>query len=145
MTTDKTASKRGEKLSIYAGEPLALVLVGHDENRSGRINTVCARYLGAVAAHCPRLREAEWMAICDALNGTWLRDDDSIRYTWAEIADCDGLAEKWGIDQQALAQRVRDMDFAAKVALVETVERFWSRCDLPAAESLKLAGAVIQE
>lgn len=141
---DSTTSKRGEKLSVYAGEPLALVLVGHDENRSGRINTVCDRYLAVVAAHCPKMSEDEWMAACDALNGACLRDDASIRFVWAEIADCAGLGEKWSIDQFALAQRLRAMPLAEKVALIEVVERFWSRCDLDSREALKLAGAQIE-
>lgn len=134
MTTDT-------KLSIYAGEPLALALAGYAEGRSARVNTVCARYLGLVAEFVPTFTRAEWSAICDALNGVWLRDEHSLRFSWAEIADCEGLGAQWGIDQEALAIRVRELDLARTIALVETVERFWLRCDLPTDEALKQAGA----
>lgn len=134
----------GEKLSIYAGEPMARVLVGHDENRSGRINTVCDRYLSIVAEHGPTLRLAEWCAACDALNGAWMSDEASIRFMWAEIADCEGLGDKWGIDQPALTERIRELPLAAKVAMMEVVERFWGRTDLSTADALALAGAKIQ-
>lgn len=133
---------RGERLSIYAGEPLALVLGGHDENRSGRVNQVCARYLAIVADSQPRWSQAQWSAVCDALNGCWLGDDLSLRYLWAEVADTQGLGDKWGIDQDALVRELREMPMAGKVAVVELVERFWAHCDRDTSAALAAAGVV---
>lgn len=138
----------GEKLSIYAGEPMALALIGHDENRSGRVNQVCDRYLQIVAQDAPRhWTQAQWCAACDALNGVWLRDESGIRYAWAEIADADGLAEKWGVDADALAQEMRGMTHGQRTAVVEIVQRFWNLSpDHPKpADALKAAGATFSQ
>lgn len=98
------------------------------DSLSGRLSTVAERYAAILDRHRPDLSEAEWNAVRDALNGVWLRDALSLRSIWAEIADADrldGLGRKWGIDAQALAVRVRDMDTATLVALVEAVESWW--------------------
>ncbi|HCZ49108.1 MAG TPA: hypothetical protein DCZ11_08895 [Gammaproteobacteria bacterium] len=135
------------RITIYAGPPLQQVLAGN-EGRSARLNTVAERYLDVVRRDCPGLTEAEWCAICDALNGYWMEGCENIgvRTAWAEIADADrlnGLGEKWGVDAQALAARMRDMTAGAQVALAEVVERFWQRPELPAAEALAQAGASV--
>lgn len=134
------------KISIYAGRPLAALLEDH-ENRSGRINAVADRYLGIVEHHAPEMTEAEWCAVCDALNGYWITDRAGVRAMWAEIYDGDrinGLGEKWGADAIALAERVREMPFAELVALAEVVERFWQHAELPTADGLAKAGARIR-
>lgn len=138
----------GEKFSIYAGEPMALALVGFDENRSGRINTICDRYLQIVASESPTWTQAQWSCVCDALNGSWLSDEINIRLAWASISDADkldGLGAKWGIDAQALAEQVRAFSHSQTIAMVEIVERFWNRTDLPTAEALQAAGAKIRQ
>lgn len=131
------------RFTIYAGPPLAAALEGH-ENRSGRINSIAERYNAIVERHAPELAEAEWCAVCDALNGYWINDGMGVRGMWAEIHDSDrleGLGAKWGVDAIALAERVRDMPFADQVALAEVVERFWQHSDLPTSEALAKAGA----
>lgn len=138
----------GQRLSVYAGEPISRVLDGHDENRSGRLNTVVDRYLQIVAHDSPEWSLAQWSAVCDALNGSWLTDEASIRFAWAEIADADrihALGAKWDVDAAGLAQQVRGMTHGQRVALVEIVERFWARCDLETAAGLRLAGAKIAD
>jgi hypothetical protein len=90
-----------------------------------------ARYYDTIARSLATLTfsEAEASAICDALNGTMLDSPDTYRFAWAEIADADrlnGLGEKWGVDGQALAARVRALHPAELVALVDAVDRFWT-------------------
>ena len=137
------------RLSIYAGPPLQRVLEGHDDNRSGRINTVAERYAYIVSRDCPALPEAAWCALCDALNGYWLKGSDSdsgVRLAWAEIEDADrlnGLGDKWDIDARALAKMLRNCSAGQQVAVAEVVQRFWRHTDLPADEALLLAGARI--
>lgn len=143
MTTETPPRIRGERLSIYAGAPMQLVLGDYDEGKSPRINTVCARYLDIVAAESPTWPLAKWSAVCDALNGSWLMDDAAIRYLWATVADFDGLGKKWGIDQDALVSELRDASLAKKIAIIEIVERFWLRAELPAEQALAQAGAKI--
>ena len=137
------------RLSIYAGTPLQRVLEGHEDNRSGRLNTVAERYAYIVSRDCPALTEAAWCAICDALNGYWLKGSDSdsgVRLAWAEIEDADrlnGLGDKWDIDARALAKMLRNCSAGQQVAVAEVVQRFWRHTDLPADEALLLAGARI--
>ncbi|MGH2367596.1 MAG: hypothetical protein ACRDI2_05300 [Chloroflexota bacterium] len=135
------------KLSIYAGPPLAQAVDGW-ENRSGRLNRIAERYLDIVQRECPVLTEAEWCAVCDALNGYWMEGGDNlgVRLMWAEIDDADrlnGLGVKWSIDAQALATRVQEMRVAEQVAVAEVVERFWrqTQYDQDAGTCLKIAGA----
>lgn len=134
------------KLSIYAGAPIQRALEGY-ENRSGRLNTVAERYIDIIARDCPALTEAEWCAVCDALNGYWMEGGDmGIRMAWAEVADADrltGLGKKWGIDAQALAEHMQCMSAGGQAALAEVVERFWQRPELPTREALERAGARI--
>jgi hypothetical protein len=69
----------------------------------------------------------------DALNGVWLQSTDRdaafLTTVWAEIYDADrinGLGRKWHCDAKALAERIRDYDYATVVALVDAVERWWA-------------------
>lgn len=131
------------KISIYAGQPIQAVLEGHADNRSGRLNTICERYADIVRRDCPMLTEAEWCAICDALNGYWMDAGDTlgVRFAWAELLDCEGLGEKWGVDVPTLAARLRESGAGAQVAVAEVVQRFWQHADLPRRDALHRAGA----
>lgn len=135
------------KISIYAGAPIQRVLEGYADNRSGRLNTVAERYAYVVERDCPALSEAQWGAVCDALNGYWMDGGDSgagVRLAWAEIEDADrldGLGEKWGVDAHALAMQLRDSTAGQQVAVAEVVQRFWSHSALPMREALDKAGA----
>lgn len=135
------------KISVYAGAPIQRVLEGHGENRSGRLNTIAERYSYVVERDTPELSEAQWCAICDALNGYWINGGDSgagVRLAWAEIEDADrvaGLGEKWGVDAMALAAWLRGATAGQQVAVAEVVQRFWKHPDLPPRAALDLAGA----
>jgi hypothetical protein len=121
-----------KKTGIYIGDGLRAALEGRltdDASLSAAVNDVAARYAEIVRQNRPTLSPAAWLAVCDALNGIWLRDSGSLRLAWAEIADADrlhGLGAKWGVDAKALAEAVRDLDYAGLIALVDTVERFWA-------------------
>lgn len=134
-----------EKFAIYAGEPMAAVLAGHGDQRSGRINQVCADYIEVCREAMPTMTRAEWCAVMDATNGLFIMPGEASgrRFVWAEIADCEGLGEKWGIDQAALTQRVRDMTQAELIALCEASRCFWVHHDRDTDEALRLAGVRI--
>lgn len=135
------------KISIYAGAPIQRVLDGFNDNRSGRLNTVAERYAYIVDRDCPTLTEAQWCAICDALNGYWMDSGDSgagVRLAWAEVEDADrlnGLGDKWDVDARDLSAQLRDMTAGQQVAVAEVVQRFWGHSDLPTHEALDKAGA----
>jgi hypothetical protein len=94
-----------ERFSIYAGPPLqaALSALGshYEENRSGRVNTVCERYMAMVADELARLdlSKNEWCAIMDANNGVeqYLGGAAMMpSMLWANVHDSDGLGKNGG-------------------------------------------------
>ncbi len=97
-----------------------------------RINTICQRYDMIIARDCPVLTVAEWMALCEALMGPKLIDLpgwENVQTFWCEVCDADrlgGLGEKWGIDADALAARLKEMPYAQKCSVLEVASRFWS-------------------
>lgn len=135
-----------EKFAIYAGEPMAAVLAGHEDARSQRINQVCADYRAILADHMPAMTRGEWCAIMDATNGLAIPTEDAAntrRYLWAKVADAPELAEKWGIDSAALVQRLRSMTTVELVAACEASRAFWQHPDRNTDEALQLAGVRI--
>lgn len=132
-----TETTKAGRMSLYAGKPITEVLecLGkeYDENRSGRINTVCERYLLIVNDEIRRIdfSRAEWMAILDANNGmtisTGFREGDTMM--WANVEDSSKLDEKWGIDRRALVKKMKSLSTAGKVAMREAADRFWSMGD----------------
>lgn len=138
-------STMADKYTIYAGEPLAKLLTGYQDQRSGRVNQVAADYLAMVRDVMPELTREEWCAVMDATNGLYVLpgDDATYRFTWAEIADAQGLGEKWGIDQQALATRLRVMGVAELVAVAEASRTFWQHPEADTDVALRLAGVRI--
>lgn len=127
--SDESTTLRGEKLSVYVGEELALVLAGFDDNRSARINQVCGRYRAILRDAVPTLAYGEWMLCCDALNGIDLADS-AVGFVWAEIHDAidlDGLDTKWKVDGAALVAVIRALPLAGRWALLDVVDAFWDQ------------------
>lgn len=120
------------RVGLYLSPPIEAVLKGREEREtlSGRIGSVAERYAAIIKAHRPRLTEAEWNACRDALNGRYLGDVDMLpTVVWATIYDAgrlEGLGAQWGIDAQALAQRIQAMPPVEQIALVEAVEQWWA-------------------
>ena len=123
-----------QKSSVYlADESLAVLRAtardGEDFSLSGRINSIVQRYGEVVARECPEFSLGEWCAICDANNGTILDDMPSTTaFMWANVADSEGIGEKWGIDAEKLVAKMRKLGYAQTVAVAEVVQRFWSDC-----------------
>jgi hypothetical protein len=140
------------RLSIYSGPPIeaALSAIGEDytENKSGRLNTVCERYMAMVADEFGRLElsRAEWCAVLDANNGVSVSYGEPAGITatgiWANVHDSPGLGEKWKIDQTSLVQKLQRMDRSTLLAVQEACDRFWSRSEMPTEKALKAAGIV---
>jgi hypothetical protein len=112
--------------TIYLGDDAEMVIGTRPRNLSGRINTILLRYDRIIDDVMPTLSEAEWCALCDANNGTVLDDHpQTVCYLWANVADFDGLGEKWGVDQAALVDKLRILPYAALCALAEVIADFW--------------------
>ncbi len=156
MTT-KPPPSEAKRFTVHL-PPKALEALGRDDmiGLSGRITEVALRYRALLDDAMPTLTEAQWSAICDVLNGTWLicddieRTGDPVHSIWASIADSDedGTGEKWNIDPLALAATLRDMPYASQAAVAEVVRRFWKHPglnDLPTADLLRQCGARLVE
>lgn len=117
-----------ERITVYIGEPLANVLAGYDDNRSGRINRVCADWLQMIEEARPELSEAEWMAVIDITNSTAIFDNDALRFIWADVADSPEECTKWGVDQDDLVGKLRGMSLSGLLAMRETIDRYWACC-----------------
>jgi hypothetical protein len=144
----------GTKVNIYIGPPIEQALAclggGYADNRSGRLNTVCERYLVMVRDELSRINfsRGEWCAILDANNGVEANTgagEINATMLWANVADSDGLGQKWHIDQDALVNRMRCLSKSAAVTVLEICDRFWSRSDLATDEALAKAGVTIAE
>jgi hypothetical protein len=93
--------------------------------------------IGRSELHRTRFTAAEASLIADALNGTWLLDDNW-RFAAAEVEDAcrlNSLDRKWGVDGMALVERLKSLSPVALCALAESVEQFWRNPsdDMPAA------------
>jgi hypothetical protein len=113
-----------EKYAIYAGPPVAAALAGYEQSRSSRINQICDEYQQFVSLLCPELPSSQWLAIIDALMGTWIEDEPTLKHLWIDIEEADGLGDKWKIDQPALAASLRAMPVPQLLALREVIRRF---------------------
>ncbi len=133
------------RFSVYAGEPISRALDGHD-NRSGRLNGICERYLDVITDELRRiaLTRAEWCAVMDVANGAHIETGDATgwRYLWASISDEATLDAKWSINREALSVRIRNLPLAAQVAIHEAAIRFWTHTDLDTDAALAKAGIV---
>lgn len=72
--------------------------------------------------------EAEWSALRDMLNGTISEPAAMIKGSLAQAWDDsieDGIAEKWGLDPAATAEKLRALSYPQEVAVIHSVERWW--------------------
>lgn len=97
---------------------------------SHRLAQIADRYLEMLRRTAlPAFSDAEMDALRDSNNGTWHEPAAMIRGAlWIGVEDSlpDGLADKWGIDGEALVEKLRALTFAQEVRLVEQIERWWS-------------------
>jgi hypothetical protein len=138
----------------YAGPPLqaAISALGshYEENRSGRLNTVCERYMAMVADELARinLSKGEWCAIMDANNGVeqYLGGAAMMpSMLWANVHDSGSqLREKWGIDETRLVKKMQQMSKSTLIAIQEVCDRFWSHTDRHTDEALATAGVKVR-
>lgn len=73
------------------------------------------------------LSEGEALLMCDLANGT-LWEPHTAALLWAQVADGaeEGYGDKWGVDAEALAARLRSLEPMESMALVDALERWWA-------------------
>lgn len=132
----------GRKTSIYIDPATAEIIAaragdGTSADTSTTIRILLGWYSEIVRRERPAFSDAEWNAIRDALNGTWLLAEGASVAMLAgglplELADAcrlECLAEKWGVDGAELVGRVAALGFSARVAVIDDVIRFWARTE----------------
>lgn len=118
---------------------------------SRRLNVVVAQWRLILRDHTPELTTGEWCVICDALDGVYLWDEfadwSSIGQFLDEIEDLPGLGEKWGVDQEELVKKTREMSTVERAAVINVVRRFWvlDEPDETYSDGLKRAGARVAD
>lgn len=103
------------------------------DNVSGAVNQSLERYeaiLERGRSHLLEiLSENEMALILDVLNGVMFSDTISVHMVYAEVEDgisMDALDEKWKIDGKALSEKIKNLEYSEKVALVDAAERWWN-------------------
>ena len=103
-------------------EPAPADLVEATRRSLTRYFTLLDRELASVD-----LDRDEALFLADMLRATSIDDELlTVRHLDHEIEDAkpDGLAGKWGVDDNKLAEKVRGWTLAQKLAVVDAVERF---------------------
>ncbi len=119
-----------KRTSVYLIDG-TLKIAGNGDSLSGRLNQIVARYDDLIKESMPAFSKKEWCAIFDANNGAILSLDDGADMAhistgvWANVADSQGFREKWGVDSTKLAGRLRDLEPAQKIAVIEAIQTFW--------------------
>lgn len=115
--------------------PLAAALAARGDNQNETAQRDLERYYGILARELKRanlrLVANEALLLCDALNGSWM-DANSAPLLWAEVADAiahDGLDRKWDVDGAGLVDKLRALNPAAALAVIDAVERAWHHGD----------------
>ena len=122
-----TTTKKRATIFISA---LLRAVVGDVPKLSPRLAVIADRY-GEIlwrARIDRRFSSAEFNALCDFCNGTSFEPakliDGAVLANF-EASIIDGIAQKWEIDADLIAAKLRALTYADQVALVEKIEQFW--------------------
>ena len=86
------------------------------------------------------LTVAELSAIIDVANGyiNDIANADSLLYGFEDACHFEGLAEKWGIDADAVIEKVGDLSMAKWIVLSQWAVAYWDDCSRPVEDYAKL-------
>ena len=98
---------------------------------SDSVNPAIARYLHLVSSP-PDFTDEEWNLLRDACNGwaTELEPPETLQSGLAlqvfEAIEFSNLDKKWGVDGEALVQRLKELSNLEAIATVYSIEIWWS-------------------
>lgn len=79
-----------------------------------------------------KITRTEAKAILDVMNGYMCYASQLPYVVQAgialEVAETDGIGEKWGIDTQILVKKLENIEPLETIGLLEWAERFWRNC-----------------
>lgn len=148
-----TTGPQGATASIYLRDDIRAQLADRDAGGGVgpgvMLQAAASRYYDLLWRERPALEPAQWRAICDALNGTWLGDmvpggyvQPALAMLVSEVGDAlrlSGLARRWGIDGDRLMSQLAALTPAQAEAVRDVVCRFWAR-NGDAGERVRAAG-----
>jgi len=117
----------GKKVAIWISDRIESEIKARGDNRSGTITRDLERLYGLYRRVLRRIRftTQEAIAICEVVNGT-LYDATTASMLWAAVEDADrlnNLGTRHGIDTKALVEKLRSLDDATALAVVDAAER----------------------
>lgn len=114
------------------------------KNRSARANQAIEAWIACEREARRQIKGlltlAELSAFIDVANG-YVNDithADSLLYSFEDACKFEGLAEKWGIDAEAVIEKTADMSMAKWIVLSEWAVAYWEDCKRDIAEYAKL-------
>jgi len=146
-----------DRVSLYIPDRLAPILdlqAERGESLSGRLAAIVDRYGWIVRDDPPAFPRNEWCLILDACNGwaSWAEAGETlmggVAANVADHAALNAADEKWHLSRDEvrdLVARLNGLSRAQTCQVIECIERFWRRCELPTYEALAAAGCRIAE
>lgn len=117
----------GKSVAIWMTADIEKELEARGDNRSGTISRDLGRLYGLYrrALRRVRLTPGEAALICRVVDGTTF-DANTASTLWAAVQDAcqvEGVAESYGVNGDALVEKLRRLDDAALMAVVDAAER----------------------
>jgi hypothetical protein len=114
-----------EKIDAFEGK-------NDQESFSGRVGFLIDAAVSVAKASVPSLRVEEWMAIADALNGSFhsyeAGMENVLSGAWHDVFDSAFSANsQFEIDAEALAKRLLRAPISEQLAVFEIVRSFWKK------------------
>lgn len=133
----------GRSIAIWMLAELEEELMVRGDNRSGTISRDLGRLYGLYRRALWRihLTPAEAVVICHVIQGTTC-DAQTAPSLWAAVEDTcqlEGVSEQYGVDCKVLVEKLRRLDDAAALAVVDAAERAL-RLDEPLQEAVVKVG-----
>jgi len=143
-----------DRKSIYLPDKFDDLLDLRDDSGGGisqRIAAILDRYGVICREDCPTLSRGEWGCVLEACSGwaSWAEAGQTLQAGIAlEVHDY-WLIDEWLTEQnqwdltrdqvEALVTRLRDCTRAQTMAIVERIERFWRRAQMPTEDAYREA------
>lgn len=137
-----------KRYSIYPSPPLDKALaermphgdIPDDDSagfrsRTATITAMVDRYAEICRRSLPRLALNEWLLIFDSLNGVWMQEHPAmtaaaLAHEVADNCQLNGADRRFEIPETPgwsyLVGQLGELPFAAKIAIIDTAERFWA-------------------
>jgi hypothetical protein len=135
------------RLNVRAPEELFPQLQQRNDNLSEAIRESLMRYFALMTSGRRQLQGVftgnEIALIVDVTNGTlfdavWMESGGELMSFEVLDSKPDGTWEKWEVDGNTLAEKLKSLNNLQAAALIDAIQRFWNRRD----EQMEIAGGM---